>query len=400
MNILILTKKFPYPAKDGETIAIMQIIKGLAAAGHAITALCINTKKHFSDTSQLPQEIKQIADFNAVFVNTDPEPVKALRNLFSSKSYHYERFYSREFEKRLIFILQQKQFDIVQLEGLYMMLYADIIRKYSKAKIALRAHNIEYEVWERTVAQMSAGLKRFYLKLQTERLKQFELKQVKRCDAIVAISEADKEKLKKIAPAIPSIALPVGIDTEAQLPITQPEPFSVVHLGGMDWLPNQEGVKWFLELVWKKILLQLPEAKFYLAGRNIPDSFHQMKIQNFIIDGEVENARQYLASKSVVIVPLLSGSGIRVKIIENMAWGKCIVSTTIGAEGIGATHNENILLADTPDDFADAVCKALSSAELQRKIGGNAFNFARQQFDNNILTRQLTGFYEKIMASC
>jgi len=399
MNILILTKKFPYPAKDGETIAIMQLVKGLAAAGNSITVLSINTLKHYSDISLLPTEIKQLADFHAVDANTNPGVIGALFNLFSDDSYHYSRFYSETFEKELIALLQQKQFDIVQLEGLYMTMYCETIRKYSKAKIALRAHNVEYEIWERTVSQLPVGLKRFYLRLQTKRLKKFELQQPAKCDAIVAISDADKQKFETLAPALPKISILVGVNMNNEKQEAKEEPLSVVHLGSMDWLPNQEGVKWFLENCWNEIVKQLPEAKFYLAGRHIPASFHQFNYPNFIIAGEVADAKQYLLSKSVVVVPLLSGSGIRVKIIENMGLGKCIVSTTVGAEGIGAAHNENILIADEPAAFAHAVVKALTNNPFRQTIATNAFNFARENFDNNMLAQKLNAFYKKLIAA-
>jgi glycosyltransferase involved in cell wall biosynthesis len=398
MNILILTKKFPYPAKDGETIAIMQLLKGLKNAGNSITVLSINTLKHYSVLSKLPAEIKQLADFHAVEVNTNPNVFSASFNLFSHHSYHYSRFYSAAYEKELIALLQQKQFDVVQLEGLYMTLYCQTIRKYSNAKIALRAHNIEYEIWERTVAQLPIGLKRFYLCLQTKRLKKFELQQPGKCDAIVAISEADKQKFETIAPALPKIAILVGVDINNEKQKAKEEPLSVVHLGSMDWLPNQEGVKWFLENCWNDVVKQIPEAKFYLAGRNIPPSFSKMQYPNFIIEGEVTNAKQYLLSKSVVIVPLLSGSGIRVKIIENMGLGKCIVSSTVGAEGIGTTHHQNILIADSPENFSSSLIKALTNNAFRQSVGANAFNFAREHFDNNMLAEKLNSFYNKLIA--
>jgi glycosyltransferase involved in cell wall biosynthesis len=395
-KVLLLTKKFPYPAKDGETIAIMQIIKGLAAKGIEVTALCMNTRKHFSDISQMPSGIRQLADFHAVDVNTDPTPFGVFCNLFSSASYHYARFYSKKFEQHLVALLHQKTFNIVQAEGLYLLLYLNIIRKYSTSAVILRAHNIEHEIWERTIAQMPPGIKRAYLQLQTKRLKQFEKSVITQADAIVAISESDKNKLDLIAPSIPKMALPVGMDITGQMPKVCPEPLSVVHLGGMDWLPNQQGVQWFLDHCWGNILQHFPKATFYLAGRNIPDRFRRMHIPNFVVDGEVEDARQYLLSKSVVIVPLLSGSGIRVKIIENMALGKCIVSTSTGAEGIGAEHGRHILIADSPADFTRAVCELLRNESLRQQIGENAFNFARQRFDNTVLTQKLISFYQNI----
>lgn len=399
MKILLLTKKFPYPAKDGETIAIMQLIKGLAAQKNQVTVCSINTLKHYFDINKLPAEIKSIAHFKAVMVNTNPRPIDALLNLFSAESYHYLRFYSKEYKQQLIELLQKETYDIIQLEGLYLTLYTETIRKHSNAKVILRTHNIEFQIWERTVATLPLGLKKWYLQLQTQRLKKFELKQIPQCDAVVAISDNDKNYIQQIAPQIPAITLLVGIDIQQQINTKiVAESFSIVHLGGMDWLPNQEGVKWFLENVWHLVLEKFPQTKFYLAGRNIPTSFYENKYPNYFVDGEIDNAQNYLLSKAIVIVPLLSGSGIRVKIIENMALGKCIVSTTIGAEGIGTTHNQNILLADTAQGFAEAIAKLFSTTTLQKTIGKNALTFAHENFNNEMLTEKLVSFYKTIVA--
>ncbi len=399
MKILLLTKKFPYPAKDGETIAIMQLLKGLAAAQHEVTVLSINTLKHFFDLNTLPAEIKSIARFKAVTVNTHPKPLDALVNLFSAESYHYSRFYSTAFELQLIELLQKETFDIIQLEGLYLTQYILAIRKQSTAKVVLRSHNIEFQIWERTIASMPFSLKKWYLQLQTNRLKKFENTMIPQCDAVVAISDNDKKYIQHIAPKAPAITLPVGVDIQQEIntEITA-EPFSIVHLGGMDWLPNQEGVKWFLEHVWHLVLEKFPQATFYLAGRNIPAAFYEKKYPNYFVEGEVDDAKTYLLSKQLVIVPLLSGSGIRVKIIENMALGKCIVATTIGAEGIGATHNENILLADTPPQFTEAIAKLFSDVTLRNTIAQNAITFAHENFDNQKLTEKLTTFYKTLCA--
>lgn len=399
MKILLLTKKFPYPAKDGETIAIMQLLKGLSAAEHDITVLSINTLKHYFDLNTLPAETKSIVRFKAITVNTNPKPIDAIFNLFSAESYHYTRFYSTAFEQQLIELLQKETFNIIQLEGLYLTQYISAIRKHSTAKVLLRSHNIEFQIWERTIATMPFSPKKWYLQLQTNRLKKFENTMIPQCDAIVAISDNDKKYIQQIAPKIPAITLPVGIDIQQQLntEITA-EPFSIVHLGGMDWLPNQEGVKWFLENVWHLVLEKFPQAKFYLAGRNIPASFYEKKFPNYFVDGEINDAKTYLLSKQLVIVPLLSGSGIRVKIIENMALGKCIVATTVGAEGIGVTHNENILLADTPQQFAGAIAKLFSEETLQNTIAKNALTFAHENFDNQKLTEKLVAFYKTLVA--
>lgn len=398
MNILILTKKFPYPAKDGETVAILQMLKGLNLSGHHVTVLSINTYKHFSSMENLPKSIKKLAEFHAVDWDTTPKYLSAFCNIFTSDSYHYSRFYSVKFIEVLKQLLKQNQFDIIQLEGLYLTQYLPHIRSYFSGKILLRAHNIEHEIWERTVDSLPFSLKKIYLKWQTKRLKKFELTNIPLCDGIIAISNTDAHKIRLIAPEKPILNLPVGLQISGTVNISESENnYYVAHLGSMDWIPNQLGVLWFLEEVWLKVLLKIPKAQLFLAGRNMPQSILQYQEKNNCkIIGEVENADTFMSDKAVVIVPLLSGSGIRIKIIENMALGKCIVSTTVGAEGIHAQSGENILISDTPEAFADHIVWALQHVESRKKISANAIEFARQHFDLEKLSISLTQFYQKI----
>jgi len=160
--------------------------------------LTINTKKHFKKDSEIPQEYKTKANYQSVYENTDVSAFGAFKNLFSGQSYFVSRFYFKNFESKLIEKLKAITFDVIQLEGLFVATYVPIIRKYSKAKIVLRAHNVEYLIWERHLKNESSLLKRWYLGLQTKRLKKFELSVVNDLDAIVTITDIDKGVFEKL----------------------------------------------------------------------------------------------------------------------------------------------------------------------------------------------------------
>jgi glycosyltransferase involved in cell wall biosynthesis len=178
-----------------------------------------------------------------------------------------------------------------------------------------------------------------------------------------------------------------------------PEQFSVFHLGSMDWMPNLEAVDWFLNNVYEKLIRHIPEIKIYLAGKDMPQRIKEIANRNLIVMDRIEDSKGFMNDKSLMIVPLLSGGGMRVKIIEGMALGKPIVSTTVGAEGINYTTQKNILIADTPDDFISAIVKFKNDKEFCKSIGENARKLVEKEYDNKVIGRELLNFYEKLIKS-
>jgi len=158
--------------------------------------------------------------------------------------------------------------------------------------------------------------------------------------------------------------------------------------------PNQEGLIWFLKNAWTRISDKYPDLNFYIAGRNAPEWFIQRCVyKNVIYLGEVGDAYKFMNSKAVMIVPLLSGSGMRIKIIEGMALGKTIISTSIGAEGIKCTHEKDILIADTVNDFINEIERVIINNDIFERVGNNAVIFVKENFNNITISGSLTGFY-------
>jgi glycosyltransferase involved in cell wall biosynthesis len=398
MRILLIANKLPYPAKDGGSIATLNLAKSLAMLGHEVTLLAMNTSKHFTDPAAIPRELKAVISFICIPVDTDIKIRRLIRNFFFSKwPYNAERFISKEFEQALVNLLDKEKFDIIQFEGLYLAPYLDTIRSYSKAKVVMRAHNIEHEIWERTITQQ-AGIRKFYLHHLACRIRRMELQYLNHYDAIVPITSRDEEKLRKLGCRLPGHVLPMGIDAVDLVPDTNRLEFpSLFHIGALDWMPNQEGLLWFFENVWGRILQKHPDLKFYLAGRNAPQKFISLPYPNIQFMGEVDDAYQFITSKAVMIVPVFSGSGMRVKIVEGMALGKAIVTTSIGTEGIGTTHGENIFIADNPEDFASNVCALVENRELCMFTGRKARKFISENYDNHAITSSLAAFYENLL---
>jgi glycosyltransferase involved in cell wall biosynthesis len=395
VRILQVCKKFPYPLRDGEVIAIHQLTRGFYEAGHKVTVAAINTKKHFFSPDEMPQENQALADFHTVLLDTDVNWWDALTSLFRGDSYNIQRFVSADFERLLSGILKENEFDIVQLEGLYLLPYLLTIRKFSNAKIVLRAHNIEHLIWERNSKMAKPGAKKWYLQNLASRMKEFEIYNLNSCDALIPISTVDAAKFVELGCKLPLHTCPVGIPLDDMAEMDDPP--TLCYLGSMDWAPNREGVEWFLDYVWPKVNSQFPELKFYVAGRNFPSDFPEKDYPQVEIVGEVENSRAFLRSKTMMVVPLFSGSGIRVKILEAMAEGRPVISSTIGAEGINAVDGAHLLIADTPDAFARQIRRLLKDKDEARRMGMHARAFIRENYDNRKLVSDLIDFYKTIM---
>ncbi len=398
MKILQISNKFPYPPKDGGAIAILNLSRGFRHNGHKVSILAMNTRKHYINPEEAKKALKDIAEFNYVNINTDINVFQAAANLlFSSLPYNARRFISRKFEIKLQEILGRESFDIVQLEGVYMMPYVKTIRKCSDAGIALRTHNIEHEIWDRIVANTGNIIKKKYLQILAKRIKRFEIESLNGYDLLVPITKRDAEILNGLGNNKPFHVCPAGLDIEkTPVNIKDTDYPNLFFLGSLDWIPNQEGLLWFLDSVWKEISMKKPEIVFYVAGRNAPDKLVKRisKYRNIVYKGEVENAGIFMENKSIMIVPLLSGSGMRVKIIEGMALGKAIVTTSIGAEGIDIKHKENIIIADTADDLKKELENLLENKSFFTKIGENARTFIVDKMDNNKITVELAEFYK------
>lgn len=398
VNILVVANKFPYPTKDGGQIATFAMIRGFYEMGNSVTVAAINTLKHYYDVSNLPDTIASIADFRSITVNTDLTVKDAVANLlFSRLPYTATRFINTEFSNLIVQILSEKKFDVVQLEGLYMCAYIPIIRQYSNAKISYRAHNVEFEIWKRLAVETKNFVKRLYLKNLTIRVERFEKSILNTYDFIVPITQRDAETYNAIGNTKLSFVAQTGIFIN-DLPQThvRNDIVSLFHLGALDWFPNQQGLLWFLDNCWSQIRHQNPDLQLFVAGRNAPQwLIEKLNVSGVVYVGEVENAYDFMAQHTIMIVPLLAGGGMRIKILEGLAYGKVIVSTSIGAEGIAAENGKEICMANSPQEFINSILTIISSKDLQQNLSQNAVSFVRKTYNNLEIIQKLLLFYKQ-----
>ena len=372
------------------------ITKGLKEEGHEVVVLAFNTPKHFQESNVLDH----IAKSKAVFVNTEVSLWKGFVNFFFKNTpYNIERFISADFEKSLSGILQKEKFDIIHFEGTYVAWYVDLVRKHSTAPVVLRTHNSEYLIWKRLAANEGNFFKKIYLKNLSARLKKFENHYYKKFDGIAVISDEDKKFVVESSGKAKIKTVPIGIET-GNIPTTNnsPEPLTILYIGALEWQPNMEGLKWFLDKVWPEVAYKYPKMRFHIAGKRTPEEILNLKLPNVEVHGFVEDADSFMKKYDLMIVPLLSGSGMRVKILDGMKSGKCILSSSIGAEGIEYENGKNILIADTPEEWAKAISSYFSGGGNNISMSEHALELVRNKYDNKLIIKKLTDLYKELLS--
>jgi len=370
----------------------------LRKAGADVRTLSLNPGKHRVDPGSLPDEARDVR-LEAMDVDTSVRVAGALRSLALGTSYNVERFHSKPFEKRLREVVLEEAPDVVLLESLFMVPYVPALREATRSTLVLRSSNVEHGIWQGLAQGEPRWLRRLYLGHLARRLKAFEVSTLNDVDAIAAVTPEDAETYARLGATVPLHVAPVGIDLD-EYPDRSGlgAPLTVVFLGSLDWRPNLEAVRWFLEAVWPLVRRAVPQARFHLGGSNPPpDLAGRLHSEGVRFLGRVPDAREFLASGAAMVVPLLSGGGMRVKILEAMALGTPVVSTRIGAIGIGAADGTEILRADGPELLAEACASLLLDRDRGVAIGRAGRRRVREAFDAVGIGRS---FLEFLQARC
>jgi glycosyltransferase involved in cell wall biosynthesis len=396
MKILQLCHKPPMPAADGGCIAMNNITQGLIEAGHKVKIITIFTHKHNFFPENMSKEYLDSTEIEGVYVDTRLNIVDAYSSIMTSDSYHVNRFFSTDFDIKLTRVLKQENFDIVHLESLFMTPYIGTIRRLSRAKIVLRSHNLEFVIWEKIAKGTSNIFRKLYISYLSKKLRNYELKLLNEVAGVATISEEDKKRFLGLGILKPISTIPFGIDLEDyHSQINEQPELALFHLGAMDWSPNLEGIQWFLKEVWPRVLSARPNLKLYLAGRSMPEDFVTGRWKNVEVVGEVEDSKKFISSKAVMIVPLLSAGGIRVKIIEGLALGKAIISSSIGAEGIDCVNGEQLLIADTANEWVKTIDRIFDEKDLIKQLGIRGKRHS-EKFNIVNTTEELVKFYKQL----
>lgn len=292
-------------------------------------------------------------------------------------------------------LASDSRFDLVHIEHYPMAVHLEDI---GLPKI-VDAHNVEYDSLRRLAEVSSSPGRRFFYELESRKMKSEELRVYRDCSCVFAASERDAQILSPTLDGTPVVVVPNGVDTDAFSPKeVEPAPASLVFVGALNYAPNADGVTHFLREIYPLVKEREPRVTLTIVGGGVPAWLSRIEDPSITVTGYVKDVGPYIHGASVVIVPLRAGGGTRLKVLEAMASGKAIVSTSIGCEGIEASHQETLLVADTPREFADSVLRLIKDVPAGRQMGARAREMARAIYDWRVIGEKIAEAYGKVLS--
>jgi glycosyltransferase involved in cell wall biosynthesis len=382
------------PAIDGGCKAMNQTTEMLLSKNHNVKVFAISTYKHPFEQNKIDLTYLRKVNFETVFVDTTINYFNLLKNILKTVPYNVERFFNKAVENKLRKILTETSFDVIIFESLYMAEYLPLFKKYSKSNIFLRCHNIEYKLWIKR-AQLEVNIfKKLYANKLAYKLKKYETSSFNNFKNIICITADDEADVKTHAPNSRIITIPFAAEIQNKNAFIQKEKTSFFHIGAMDWQPNIDAVNWVIENIIPSILKSTNDFTFYIAGKNMGKNFLDMQTSQLIVAGEVESASDFIQKHDVLIAPIFSGGGMRVKIVEAMQVGKVVITTSLGAAGIPKFYNNEpcILIAETPNEFCYFIEKCITDFGFRERLSTNSKLAIENVFGYENIASQLDSF--------
>ncbi|MEX2351384.1 MAG: glycosyltransferase family 4 protein [Balneolaceae bacterium] len=315
-----------------------------------------------------------------------------IKSLFTSHSNWYQSTRSKLFQQKLDRLLAAESFDVIQSEFPVMAMF----RYNSSAVKIIDSHNVEYDNFKR-MAKVKNPFKKLFYHIEAYKFYREETKACSKQDALLVTSLRDIAIFDQTVPGVSKYLIPNGVDTNYFQPFkNEPVPHSMVFVGMMKYVPNYDGITWFLDEVFPKILKKVPDATITIVGKNPPQSISNRANKNIIVTGFVDDTRPYIEKSSVYVVPLRMGGGTRLKIMEALAVKKPIVTTSIGCEGIDVINGESILIADQPGEFADRVIGLFSDPGQVTDLTEHGFELVKNKYRWESIGLQMDQAYKEL----
>ena len=319
-----------------------------------------------------------------------------LRHVTSRAPYAVVKFTDSKVQRLVADWLGEGRFDVAVCDFLSSSL--NFPRELATPSVLFQ-HNVEGILWRRKAELEARWVDRMVSRLESAKMQVCEPAQVKRFHHVISVSEQDREAMAAMTDASRLSVVPTGVDldTYSYDPGARPSWPIVVFTGSMDWEPNIDGVEFFCSAIWPRVLAEVPEARFQIVGRHPPARVKRLASESVEVTGTVPSVLGFLRGAAVFVVPLRIGGGTRIKLYEGMAMGKATVSTTVGAEGLEVRSGRDLILADDPAAFAEAVIRFLREDDTRRRFEAAAAAHA-QQYDWSVVTERFAGILEETVA--
>ncbi|MEO8905000.1 MAG: glycosyltransferase [Polyangiaceae bacterium] len=401
MKILFVAPYLPSPARFGGQRRMEGLMRGLAEH-HEVSILSFN-----SSDAHAAESLKATAAYCksvTTLADLDPRTVSEkrrlqLRSLLSLHSFEHLQVKLRaDFQRKIHEHLASEQYDLVQVEFANMASYRYSGPHRKPPLLVLDEHNIEYDLQRRTAGSADGISRLVYNTLNWRKLGYEERGAWRRFDGVVLTSARDEQVLSDVSPKTRTAVVPNGVNVTQFVPSEAPtDSDTLVFFGANNYFPNHDALLYFIDEILPKVVARRPNVKLQIVGPGVQPAVQAKQSKHVEIVGFVDDLMPYLERASAIVVPLRIGGGTRLKIVEAMAKSKAIVSTRIGAEGIDVTHERDVLLGDTPAEFADLVVRVLEDRTLAARLGGRARELAEQRYSWTAIVAQLEQFYARLL---
>jgi glycosyltransferase involved in cell wall biosynthesis len=380
MKILFVMIDVPFPSSSGQRTRNLSLLRAIQREGHEVSILA------FGEVSELASVRQGLGDLGLdLAIVPRPSglghvgPIGRMRALFSNLPYGAWRMRSKAMAALTKGRLATKEFDLVICDDVYQI---ENLTDISDTAVILNKHTIVFEEFERFLQLETNFLVRAYGAIELAKLRRLEIKTAQQVAAVWPCSERDRRILLGANTEVPSPVVPNAIDGARFAPANCDDGRTLLYVGAMDWLPNRDAVEFFVFEIMPKVCELVPNVEFLIAGREPPSRFRRRieRVPHVTFTGTLPDLRPTIANAAICVVPLRIGSGTRLKILEAAASAKAIVSTTIGAEGLNLVDGSEILIADDPAAFANAVASLLLSRERRLAMGKKARERALSEY--------------------
>ncbi|MBI2759429.1 MAG: glycosyltransferase [Chloroflexi bacterium] len=393
----MITDHIPYPPSSGTSIRNYNLLSRIAEEHDVWVAAFARSEEDRDSVAHMLKFCKGVETVEVRRSGALERPLEALRYLFLGRPIELRHYQSQELVEKIQCLTSKIDFDVVDIVDSYMGLYLEVLRPELRRRTVLTFIDVVFSTYDR-ISRLEPGLPR---KLRTwlysRMMRRWEPYYVERFARCIAVSEADRRLLLSSNPGLEIDVVPNGIDTKQYrpLPLSGGGP-ALLFVGNMEYRPNIDAMLYFCRDVFPRIRAVNPGVTLWITGLNPSQEIQDLANDGIYVTGSVDDVRSFYEQCTVCVVPLRAGGGTRLKILEAMALGRPVVSTSIGCEGLGVVDGEHLFIADTPEQFAEKTLRLLDDHDLRQHIIGQARSLVVKHYDWDVIAQQLLKTYVRV----
>ncbi|MAT41894.1 MAG: hypothetical protein CL609_06100 [Anaerolineaceae bacterium] len=398
MKILFITKWLPYPPETGNPIRNYNIIRRLAKK-HEIWVVS------FVDDDTKPEDVKIFKEYCYKLITIPYQehsalfaPLRAIKLLLSGTPPDLRLNESNLMQQTIQQITKEQEFDIVQIEDSFMAFYHEAVYPHKKTRTVLSLHDIGFHKYNQIYKLEPKLARRFRLWLHSRMLRLWEPNYSQRFSSCITMSELDKQRLIEKNPLLTVESIPNGIDVQTNQPLSKSlsSTQNLLFIGNMDYRPNQDAMYYFCKEIFPEIKKRNGLINLWIVGKNTSADIFALATDSIFVTGRVDDVHPFYEKTHISVIPLRAGGGTRLKILESMALGRPVISTTVGCEGLQVVDGEHLFIADNPEVFVQRIQQLFDDPKLYSRIVTNARDFVETRYSWNGIVNNLEKYYEKL----